>query len=85
MKNANGTQNAKGGESAGVVRIEVKGASEAGWQIPLKQVPGAQINRRIPGSLVTNILCANSPERSVELRLTRFVHAPKERLGFFVA
>lgn len=85
MKKAKERFNATGGESARVIRIEVKGVSEVGWQIPLKQMAGAQINRRIPGSLVTNILCANSPERRVELRLTRFVHAPAERLGFFIA
>jgi len=85
MKNAKEGFKAKRGESPRVIRIEVKGATEAGWQIPLKQMAGVPINRRVPGSLVTNILCANSPERRVELRLTRFVQTPEERLGFFVA
>ncbi len=76
---------AGGGKAKGVIRIEVKGASEAGWQIPLKQISGAEIKRQISGSLVTNILCMKSPERGVELRLTRFVHAPVERLGFRIA
>jgi hypothetical protein len=85
MKNARERFKATGGESARVIRIEVKGANEAGWQVPLKQISGVPMNRRIPGSLVTNILCASGPERRVELRLMRFVQAPQERLGFFVA
>jgi len=84
MKKAMEQVRATGGKPAESIRIKVEGTSEVGWQISLKPSV-ALANRRIPGSLITNILCASSPEQRVELRLTRFVCAPDEQLGFHLA
>ncbi len=80
MKKAKGTIEARGADSAEVIRIAVEAAGEVRWEVRLKYAE-APIARRIPGSIMTKLLC----ERDIQLRLTRFVQPPPERLGFHVA
>jgi hypothetical protein len=80
MKKAKGEMGATATGSAGVIRIAVEEGSDVRWHVPLKYAE-TPLTRRIPGSIVTKLLC----ERDVQLRLTRFIQPPAERLGFHLA
>ena len=80
MKKAKGNINPTGAKTTPVFRIEVEAGDDVSWQLPL-HFSATQSARKIPGSLITKVLC----QSDVELRLTRFVQPPAEQLGFYAA